>query len=312
MVNTTTIGAANAEADVQALIDAALTGATLDQRVKGLQALNSAEYAQSLQESHLEELSALLLANDELYLHYKTLVLACPYTALQALDTVRAEEVLQAKPRVLERIFQLLSAIGLAHRDLWQPCLTRLLQSMTDEENTAHDACFREICRLHGIQKQDPGFPYVTNSKFKEPTITPSEETVFQVREAYRNGLLTPEVSGGFIDFLEACGLPADPKDEVVQSLACNTWEGQYEGLPDDVLLELGLHPDFEESPEMREELHQERLEALREHWVQLHQKKRAQTLSRALSKAIAIFGVYFAIMWGYGYLISQQEQQQL
>lgn len=54
-----------------------------------------------------------------------------------------------------------------------------------------------------------------------------------------------------YIDFLEACGLPVDPTDPAVQDVEINTWKGQYSTLPSEVLEEIGINPNIEESDEV-------------------------------------------------------------
>ncbi|EGD72231.1 hypothetical protein PTSG_00251 [Salpingoeca rosetta] len=294
----------------QALIDGALKGATEEERLKCLDQLCQPARAAKLTQDNVEELSALLLATDTLFFRYSDVLLACPAVAVKALDVLRVEPVLSTKAVLASRIYGLLAAIGVANEPQWKECRRQLLASLAEDTGVAHAQCFRELRFLHGIQEQEPGFPYTAAAKFRPPTHTPDEDTLRVVKDAYLNGLLRPQQCGGYIDFLEESGIAVDPDDEAVQSAALNTWEGQYSRLPKDVLEEMGLHHTFEESQQLRETLHDERVEALREHWMLLHQKKRAETLSRALTKAIFIFIVYFILMWTYGYYAKLQEEQ--
>eukprot|EP01147_Barroeca_monosierra_P006300 gene6300-7464_t len=298
-----------ASESVGALVDGVLAGKCLEDRLHCLRQLADTDIAPNLTEDHVEELSAILLGDEELYNGYSEVILLRPEIGIKVLDRLMAEPGLQRHAFILHRIYHTISLIGVKHDHFLKACSDRLLKVLQANDSSGYEDCFQAFKFLYGIQNQELGFPFTVEAKFREPARVPDnsavqvidKEILKQVKQSFLSKRLSPHRCGGYIDFLEACGLPVDPTDPAVQDVEINTWKGQYSTLPSEVLEEIGINPNIEESDEVRKLIHCERLRALEDHWQMLQGKHRASILSRALNKAIFIFALYFLLMWSYG-----------
>eukprot|EP00053_Salpingoeca_punica_P007595 m.69199 g.69199 ORF g.69199 m.69199 type:complete len:329 (-) comp14232_c0_seq1:230-1216(-) len=173
--------------------------------------------------------------------------------------------------------------LGIERADLWKEANDVLLMTL---KNTTDDKIFNgtvlaEIITLHGMDL----FDIDDKGTVTMPTHLPNKETVNIVRACFAENTIDPSICGGYIDFLERGCVPPDPSDAVVRSLVANTWldpERDTCSARTTAAIKDITMADVKQD-------HEERLKELKEEWVRLQQKRRADSLSWTLTKALIL-----------------------
>eukprot|EP00042_Codosiga_hollandica_P025047 m.108759 g.108759 ORF g.108759 m.108759 type:complete len:348 (-) comp51751_c0_seq2:49-1092(-) len=173
-----------------------------------------------------------------------------------------------------------LTLIGVENEADWKAVKDSFLAILNAKSGDSHfnGYILGDLMRLHGMDSTK-----LDDEDWEGPKHVPDTKTRDVVRTCFRRGLCEPGIAGGYIDFLESGFIPVDPDDDMAKSFEANYSESE-------ISTEMPL--------EQLRKLHEERLQALAEHWKFLRATQRSQQLSKSINKALVLVVILFIFQW--------------